>query len=49
MLALMLTAGEKLACCHPEAVSPVKVTVASSAPVADQRWPMWVPVFFGPL
>ena len=35
---------EKLACCQPVAVSPVKVTVARRVPVLVQRVPVWVPV-----
>src|SRR2546423_2370875 len=29
--------------CHPEAVSLVKVPLASSVPVEVHRWPTWVP------
>ena len=35
----------KLACCHPDAVSLLKVTVPSSVPLVDQRLPTCVPVF----
>src|SRR5262245_60035494 len=45
----MLTGLEKFACCHPLAVSLVKVTVASRVPEALQRLPTWVPVFVEPL
>ena len=41
----METGMAKLACCQPEAVSPVNVTVPSRVPVLLQRLPMWVPVF----
>ena len=33
-----------LACCQPEAYSPVKVTVASWVPLLDHSLPTWVPV-----
>ena len=36
----METAGEKVTVCHPEAVSLVKVAVASSVPVLVQRLPI---------
>jgi hypothetical protein len=39
----------KFACCQPVAVSPPNVTVPSSVPVADHRWPTCVPVFPDPL
>jgi mRNA degradation ribonuclease J1/J2 len=32
----------KVACCHPDAVSPVNVTVASSCPEVVQRFPTCV-------
>ncbi len=44
MLAVIATGGEKLACCHPEALSPLNVTVASFVPVLDHRLPTCVPV-----
>jgi hypothetical protein len=40
-----MIAGEaKFACCHPDADSPEKVTVASSVPLFVQRWPTCDPV-----
>jgi len=47
--ALMLTGVEKLTCCQPLAVSPVKVALASSVPFDVHRSPICVPVFCGPL
>ena len=44
MLAAMATGEEKVTCCQPEAVSPLKVAVARSVPVLDQRLPIWTPV-----
>ena len=44
MFAVMATGPEKFACCQPEAVSPVKVTLAKSAPELLHKWPTWVPV-----
>ena len=38
------TGWEKFTCCQPEAVSLVKVALASSWPVEVHRLPMWVPV-----
>ena len=35
--AVIATGDESVACCQPEAVSPVKFTVASSVPVAVHR------------
>jgi hypothetical protein len=50
VFALIGTAVSKRACCQPDAVSFLKVTVASGVPpVPAQRWPRWVPVFVGPL
>jgi hypothetical protein len=37
------------ACCQPDEVSLTNVTVPSSAPAADQRAPVCVPVFERPL
>jgi len=37
VLAVMATGEEKFTCCQPEAVSPVKVALASSAPLLLQR------------
>jgi hypothetical protein len=37
------------AVCHPEALSPVNVTVANRCPVDDHSDPVWVPVFVAPL
>ena len=39
-----MTGVEKLACCQPEAVSPVKVTCASFVPPEVHSVPTWVPV-----
>ena len=39
------TGVEKDTVCQPEADSLVKVAVARSWPLDDQRFPMWVPVF----
>jgi hypothetical protein len=47
--AVIATGLENSACCHPDAVSLLKVTVASFVPDAVQRSPMWVPVFPAPL
>ena len=44
MLALIATGVVKFTCCQPEAVSPVKVAVASNVPVLDHRFATWVPV-----
>ncbi len=44
VLAAIATGVEKLTCCQPVAVSPVKVACASSVPLALQRLPTWVPV-----
>ena len=44
MPAVIATGVAKLTCCQPEAVSPLNVAVASFVPVADHRFPMWVPV-----
>ena len=49
MLAVIATGDEKFTCCQPEALSPVKVALASSAPVLLQRFPTCVPVLFIPL
>ena len=46
MLALIATGFEKFTCCHPDALSPVKVAVASSVPVLFHRCPRCVPVLF---
>ena len=45
MPALTFTGVEKVICCQPEAVSPLKVPVASSVPLVVHRLPMCVPVF----
>src|SRR5688572_22409263 len=34
----------KLACCHPDALSPEKVTLPRSAPALVHSLPTWVPV-----
>ena len=47
--AVIATGVEKVTCCQPLAVSPVKVAVASKVPVLVQRWPTWVPVLPLPL
>jgi hypothetical protein len=44
VFAAIETGDEKDACCHPEAVSPVNVSVASFVPVLDHRLPVCVPV-----
>ncbi len=49
MPAVMLTGFEKLACCHPLAVSFAKVTVASNVPELLHRSPTCVPVLPDPL
>jgi len=49
VLAAIATGVEKLACCQPEAVSFLNVTLARSVPPFDQSFPVWVPVFCGPL
>ncbi len=49
MPAVIATGVAKVACCQPEALSPVKVTDASFVPVADHRFPTWVPVLPTPL
>ena len=49
VLAVIATGLAKVACCQPEAVSPVKVTLARSVPVLVQRFPTWVPVLAAPL
>jgi hypothetical protein len=41
----MATAGERLTCCQPEALSPEKVADASSVPLLVHRSPTCVPVF----
>jgi hypothetical protein len=38
------TGVENSACCHPDAVSLLKVTDASFVPEEVHRFPMWVPV-----
>ena len=43
------TGVEKLACCHPEWVSLVNVTLASLVPAAVHRVPTCVPVLLAPL
>ena len=49
MPAVTATGLENSACCHPDAVSLPKVTVASFVPDVVHRFPMWVPVFPVPL
>jgi hypothetical protein len=39
------TGDEKVTCCQPDALSPVNVAVAKSAPELDHKCPTWVPVF----
>src|SRR3954453_13516206 len=41
----MLTGGEKVACCQPDALSPVKVALANNTPFALQIFPTCVPLF----
>src|SRR5689334_20167436 len=38
-----------MAVCQPESVSPTKVMPASFVPLADQRDPVWTPLFPAPL
>src|SRR2546430_1589959 len=38
----MVTGVEKLACCQPDAVSPVNGILPSRAPAGPHRWPTWV-------
>jgi len=45
----MGTAVEKFTCCQPEALSPLKVAVASSVPLLPHKLPVCVPVFRLPL
>jgi hypothetical protein len=45
VFAVMATGDVKFTCCQPEAVSAVKVAVASLFPELDQRLPTWVPPF----
>lgn len=49
VLALTGTGVEKFSCCQPDAVSLVKVPVASRWPVLLHRLPVWVPVLAGDL
>ena len=49
VFAVIGTGVENVACCQPEAVSPVNVTDARSVPVAVHKCPVWVPVFELPL
>jgi hypothetical protein len=44
VFAVIATGFGKLACCHPDAVSLLKVTVASCAPVLLHSVPVWMPV-----
>ncbi len=44
VFAAIATGFEKLTCCQPEALSPVKVADAKSVPLALHRLPMCVPV-----
>jgi hypothetical protein len=39
------TGLEKFTCCQPDAVSFVKVAVASNAPLFVHKFPTWVPEF----
>jgi hypothetical protein len=48
-LAVIATGLEKVTCCQPEAVSPVKVACANSVPPLLQSLPTCVPVFALPL
>ena len=43
MLALIATGEENVACCQPDAVSPVNVTVARLTPVVDHNVPVCTP------
>ena len=49
MFAVTATGEEKLTCCQPEAVSPVKVALASKVPLLVHRSPTCVPVLPAPL
>ena len=49
VFAVIATGAPRLASCQPLALSPVNVTVASSWPVFDHRWPVCVPVLVAPL
>jgi hypothetical protein len=49
VLAVILIGDEKFACCQPDAVSPLKVTVPRFVPVLVQRVPICVPVLLVPL
>jgi hypothetical protein len=49
VFAVIGTADEKLASCHPLAVSPLKTTLARFVPVFVHRFPIWVPVLPVPL
>jgi hypothetical protein len=42
--AVIDTGVVKLTCCQPDADSPLKVALASKAPVLLQSVPVWVPV-----
>ncbi len=44
VLGWIATGLEKLTCCQPEELSPVKFAWASSVPLLVQRLPTWVPV-----
>ena len=46
----VIAIGEaNVACSHPDAVSPVNVTLPSNVPLDVQRWPTCVPVLSAPL
>ena len=49
VLAVIAIGADRFWVCQPEAVSLVKVTVASRVPDADQMWPVCVPVSCGVL
>ena len=42
---MIATGLEKFTCCHPEALSPVNVALASNAPPLLHKFPTCVPVF----
>jgi hypothetical protein len=46
VLAVIVTGVEKVSCCHPLAVPPVNVPVASNVPVADHNEPVCVELSF---
>jgi hypothetical protein len=43
------TGDEKSSSCHPDAVSPANVPLASNVPEELHRLPVWLPVLWGSL